>query len=113
MALSREESEDLRTILTAMYGDMASDWSMNEQVLAVLNEITERNKACSVAMDFVPRPLMGRPDLKYIRSQLRAIAQRVAKRNVFGSGPYWICSEMTKAHYKFKFVEASQFGEGW
>lgn len=108
--LNNDEAEDLREILEDLYGkNIVANWKMNEKVLEVFNDMVERNKCCSVAMDYVPRPITGgRPDLAHIRSQLRGMATRVAKRNAGISGIYLICSASTRYTFRFKFEEAGQ-----
>lgn len=114
--LSKDEADDLRVILEDLYGrEIVANWNINERVLAVFKDMVERNKVCSMAMDYVPRPIpCGRPDLKIIRSQLRGIALRVAKRNAGISGLYRICGVATKYTFRTKFEEAGQgVSEPW
>jgi hypothetical protein len=80
---------------------------MNEKVLEVLNVVLDRNRVCSQAMDYVPRPTLGKPGLEYIRSQLKGIAERVIERKHAIIDTYWICGEFTKWSYKSIFADAA------
>lgn len=114
--LSREEADDLREILEDLYGrDIVANWTMNEKVLEVFNEMLDKNTTCSIAMDYVPRPITsGRPDLGHVRSLLTSMAKRVGKRSVGASGLYWICSQATKYTFRRKYEEAGQgVSEPW
>jgi hypothetical protein len=61
---------------------------VNEHVASVAYEALQSAAICSAAMDMVPRPTYGLPDMKYIVKQLVDIGKRIAERD---GGIYFIC----------------------
>ena len=103
--LSKDEADELRVILEDLYGrEIVANWNMNEGVLAVFKDMVERNKVCSVAMDYVPRPIpCGRPDLQVIRTQLEGSLQGLPSGMPGSPDSTGFCGVATKYTFCTKF----------
>jgi hypothetical protein len=105
MEITDRDLMDARKILVFFWGREAENWNINKQVLDLLGEMLGKSEHCSKAMDLVPRP--GFPiDAKYIKSQLRGIARRIAS----GDHSYEICKIFLAANYKSIIRIASETG---
>lgn len=102
MEITEKDKYDAKRILVYFWGTSAGDWPINSKVLEVLGEMLGKDKNCSKAMDFVPRP--GFPiNASYIRRQLSGIARRITS----GDHSYDACRLAIAYQYKGKVKAAS------
>jgi hypothetical protein len=102
MEITEKDVYDAKTILAYFWGASAGDWPLNKRVLEVIGEMLSKDKNCSKAMDFVPRPGFA-VNANYIRRQLGGIARRLAS----GDHSYEACKLAIAYAYKGKVKAAS------
>jgi hypothetical protein len=76
MEITEKDKYNTKMILVYFWGTSAGDWPVNRKVLEVLGEMLSKDKNCSRAMDFVPRPGFV-INASHIRRQLSGIARRI------------------------------------
>lgn len=105
MNLSKEEQQNLRDFLVAVYGSQVKSWNMNDSVFNLTYKMVAESKKCSDAMDFVPRPVatMQSP-IKYLSKIARGILLRKLKNN---KQQYKICIKVASLKFRTAIQLAS------
>ncbi len=105
MALTRQEQDDLRTLLVQLFGQEASSWDMNEGTLSATAQMLDGARSCSKAMNYVPRPA-GVIDKGYFKRQLKDLARRARNKDSM----YETCLTTSKYQWKTAIIAASLKG---
>ncbi|MBX2809398.1 MAG: hypothetical protein KTR20_12285 [Cellvibrionaceae bacterium] len=100
--LTNEEKDAIKSFLISIYGeDQVKSWNINTKVAAIVEQMINKLDGCSKSMDFVPRPGITKPGMKYVLKQIRQMVTRSAKRNIFElKKQYKICIRAIKLNFR-------------
>ncbi|MDX1634603.1 MAG: hypothetical protein R3280_08205 [Marinobacter sp.] len=104
--MQSEQREHISAVINYFWGEgTTSPGSVNQGMAAIAYEALEEAQSCSAAMDFVPRPLSGRPDAKYIVKQVARIGKSISAGD---AQVYETCRQRVALTYRSKIEMAKQ-----
>ena len=105
--ITEQEKEDLKRILSQIYGNTANNWIITIKSFESFGELIKSTKECDRAMNYIPRPFGGGNAIKWASKQVRQSILRF-----FGGteGKYYvICMKTAALRMRSKF-EMAQYG---
>jgi len=105
--ISEQEKEDLREILSQIYGNNAKQWIITIKSFEVFGELIKNTRECDRVMNYIPRPFSGGNVINWASKQVRQSILRVfsAKEGKH----YIICMKTASLRMRSKF-EMAQYG---
>lgn len=104
--MESDQREHISTVINYFLGEgTTSPESVNQGMAAIAYEALEEAQSCSAAMDFVPRPISGRPGGKYVIKQVAKIGKRIASGD---TQIYETCRQRVAVNFRNKMELAKQ-----
>ncbi len=103
--MTQEEINNLREFLVSLFGSQAKNWTMNEKIFNLTFKLVSESRACSNAMNKVPRPhALGKEPFKWIKAEARRLLLQNLKDN---KSHYAICLKAAAYRMAHQFQMAA------